>query len=107
MELSLFGSNKLWPLEVKAGDYLLLNHYDAGALFGVWQATCDGAQRIVGRAWNKRFPYQVRVKLVTAKPVQVPAALIEKHKIDLSLGEANQIEDAEVVRAVLEACGVA
>jgi hypothetical protein len=106
MELSLFGSNKPWPLQVKAGDYLLLNHYDASALFGVWQATCDGAQNIVLRAWNKRFPYQVRIKLVTPKPVQVPPALIEQYKVDLSLGEANHIEDAETASALLAACGI-
>ncbi len=32
VEKNLFGSNKLWPLEIKAGDYCLLHHYKVGEL---------------------------------------------------------------------------
>ena len=47
VEKNLFGSNKPWPLEIKAGDYCLLHHYEIGGLLGLWQATSSGGKNIV------------------------------------------------------------
>ena len=32
VEKNLFGSNKPWPMQIKAGDYCLLHHYEIGGL---------------------------------------------------------------------------
>lgn len=47
VEKNLFGSNKPWPLEIKAGDYCLLHHYEIGGLPGLWQARSSGGKNIV------------------------------------------------------------
>ena len=56
VEKNLFGSNKPWPLQIKAGDYCLLHHYEIGGLLGLWQATSDGSKNIVPRIWGGKFP---------------------------------------------------
>jgi hypothetical protein len=104
MEHQLFGSNKPWPLQVKFGDYLLLHHIEAGALFGLWKAASDGKQNIVPKAWGRRFPYQVRIQSVTAKPVEIPKALIEELKVDLSIGQENHVADSDVAERLINAC---
>ena len=104
MEHQLFGSNKPWPLQVKFGDYLLLHHIEAGALFGLWKAASDGKQNIIPKAWARRFPYQVRIQSVTAKPVEIPKALIEELKLDLSIGQENHVSDSDVVERLINAC---
>ncbi|MEJ7592338.1 MAG: hypothetical protein WKF77_12375 [Planctomycetaceae bacterium] len=53
VEKDLFGSNKPWPLQIKAGDYCLLHHYEIGGLLGLWQATCDGGKNLVPKVWGK------------------------------------------------------
>ena len=105
MEHQLFGSNKPWPLRVRPGDRLLLHHMEAGAVFGLWQAACAGQQNLVPKAWGRRFPYQVRIQPVTKKTLEIPKKLIEELKLDLGIGQANQVPDPETVQRLLEACG--
>ena len=47
VEKNLFGSNKPWPMQIKAGDYCLLHHYEIGGLLGLSQAVCDGGKNLV------------------------------------------------------------
>ena len=72
IEKSLFGSNDPWPLQVQAGDYCLLLHYEYETLFGLWQATENGGKRLVPKAWGGKFPFQVRVTLGTPTIVELP-----------------------------------
>lgn len=75
VQKGLFGSNLPWPLQVKAGDLCFLYHYEVGSLFGVWRAS-DGARNIVPRAWGGRFPFQVKVKLLTPEIVEIPKTIM-------------------------------
>lgn len=74
VDKQVFGSNKPWPLEVKAGDYCLLHHYEIGGLFGLWQATGNGGRNLVPKIWSGKFPWQVKVKLLIPKVTEVPKA---------------------------------
>jgi hypothetical protein len=74
VDKQVFGSNKPWPLEVKAGDYCLLHHYEIGGLLGLWQATGNGGRNLVPKIWSGKFPWQVKVKLVIPKVTEVPKA---------------------------------
>lgn len=49
-----------WPLQIKAGDYCLLHHYEIGGRLGLWQATCDGGKGLVPKMRAGTIPYQVR-----------------------------------------------
>ena len=64
VEKNVFGSNKPWPLEIKAGDYCLLHHYEIGGLLGLWKAASNGGRNLVPKLWGGKFPFQVQVQLV-------------------------------------------
>ena len=51
VEKNLFGSNKPWPLEIKAVDYWLLYRFEIGSLLGLRQANCDGGKNLVPKVW--------------------------------------------------------
>lgn len=76
VQKGLFGSNLPWPLQVKAGNLCFLYHYEVSSLFGVWRAECDGARNIVPKAWGGRFPFQVKVKLLTPEIVEFPKTIV-------------------------------
>lgn len=76
VQKGLFGSNLPWPLRVKAGDLCFLYHYEVSSLFGVWRAECDGARNIVPKAWGGRFPFQVKVKLLTSEILEIPKSVV-------------------------------
>jgi hypothetical protein len=71
VEKNLFGSNKPWPLQIKAGDYCLLHHYEIGGLLGLWQATSDGSKNIVPRIWGGKFPLGRARLLPSRSPLSV------------------------------------
>ncbi len=101
MEHSLFGSNTEWPLSIKQGDYCLLHHYDAGTLLGLWQADGDGARNIAKKAWSGRFPYQVKVKLVSGKATEVSKELLAELGGDPANGKFdNKVADDIASRIV-------
>ena len=65
VDKNLFGSNKPWPLQIKAGNYCLLHHYEIGGLLGLWQATSDGGRRrlMVARTLYRRCgPASFRIR---------------------------------------------
>ena len=95
VEKNLFGSNKPWPLEIKAGDYCLLHHYEIGGLLGLWQATSNGGKNLVPKIWGGKFPYQVKVKLVTPKVTEVPKKVLTKLGIDATVGRFDNCLDED------------
>jgi Development and cell death domain len=95
VEKNLFGSNKPWPMAIKVGDYCLLHHYEVGGLLGLWQAVSDGGKNLVPKIWGGKFPYQVRVKLVIPKVIDVPAKLLADLGVDARVGRFdNCVEEA-------------
>ena len=105
VEKNLFGSNKPWPLQIKAGDYCLLHHYEIGGLLGLWQATSNGGKNLVPKIWGGKFPYQVTVKLVIPKVTEVPNAVLKKLGIDAAVGRFDNCLDEDtaddLVRSLL------
>lgn len=95
VEKNLFGSNKPWPLEIKAGDYCLLHHYEIGGLLGLWQATSNGGKNLVPKVWGGKFPYQVKVKPVIPKVTDVPKMVLKKLGIDASIGRFDNCVDED------------
>ena len=105
VEKNLFGSNKPWPLQIKAGDYCLLHHYEIGGLLGLWQATSNGGKNLVPKIWGGKFPYQVTVKLVIPKVTEVPNAVLKKLGLDAAVGRFDNCLDEDtaddLVRSLL------
>jgi hypothetical protein len=95
VQKALLGSNLPWPLQVKAGDLCLLYHYEVSTLFGIWRAECDGARNIVPKAWSGRFPFQVRVKLVSSEIVEVPKGIVTALAACSSNGRIDNLLDGE------------
>jgi len=106
VEKNLFGSNKPWPLEIKAGDYCLLHHYEIGCLLGLWQATCDGGKNLVPKVWSGKFPCQVRVKLLIPKVTDVPKKVLTKLGVDAAVGRFDNCVDEDMaedlIRSLME-----
>lgn len=103
MEKSLFGSNKPWPLEIKAGDYLLLHHYEIGGLLGLWQATSNGGKNLIPKMWGSKFPFQVRVKLAIPKPTEVPPKVLADLGINAATGRFENCLDEELAEELIRA----
>ena len=101
VEKQVFGSNKPWPLEVKAGDYCLLHHYEIGGLLGLWQATGNGGRNLVPKIWSGKFPWQVKVKLVIPKVTEVPKAVLQKLGIDAAVGRFDNRVDEDMAEEFL------
>lgn len=95
VEKNLFGSNKPWPLEIKAGDYCLLHHYEIGGLLGLWQAMSNGGKNLVPKIWGGKFPYQVKVKLVIPKVTDVPKSVLKTLGIDAAIGRFDNCVDED------------
>jgi hypothetical protein len=102
MEKNLFGSNKPWPLEIKAGDYCLLHHYEIGGLLGLWRATASGAKNIVPKIWGGKFPYQVRIQLAIPKAEEVPKSLLADLGADPSVGRFDPLLEAVAATTILD-----
>jgi hypothetical protein len=96
VEKNLFGSNKPWPMRIKAGDYCLLHHYEIGGLLGLWQATCDGGKNLVPKMWGGKFPYQVKVKLVLPKVTEVPKNLLTTLGLNPAIGRCDNCVDEDL-----------
>jgi hypothetical protein len=94
VQKGLFGSNLPWPLQVKAGDLCFLYHYEVSTLFGVWQAESDGARNIVPKAWGGRFPFQVKVKLLTSEIVEIPKSIVTPIAATSTNGRLDNLLDA-------------
>lgn len=102
VEKNLFGSNKPWPMQIKAGDYLLLHHYEIGGLLGLWQATTDGGKNLVPKMWGGKFPYQVRVKLVLPKVTEVPKKILAELGVNPAVGRCDNCVDEDLAEDLIQ-----
>jgi len=102
IEKSVFGSNKPWPLQVLKGDFCLLHHYDAGSLFGLWRAESNGGRNLVPRAWNGKYPYQVKVAGASSKIIEVPKNLMAQFDVDPAAGRFDNVVEDQLARVVIE-----
>ena len=101
VEKNLFGSNKPWPLQIKAGDYCLLHHYEVGGLLGLWQATSDGSKNIVPKIWAGKFPYQVKVQLVLQKVTEVPKSILDALGVNPTIGRCDNCLDEDLAEQLI------
>lgn len=93
IEKSVFGSNDPWPLKVKKGDYCLLHHYEYDTLLGLWRADTDAGKKLVAKAWGGKFPFQVRIALLTSTITELPKG---------TLGSVERIVEGERAAMVLD-----
>lgn len=102
MEKGLFGTNLPWALEVKEGDYCLLHHYEAGTLLGLWQAYTHGGKKLIPKAWNGKFPYQVKIRQVSPKILEVPKNLLTELDVDPSMGRFDYLVEEGLAKRIQE-----
>ena len=102
VENGVFGSNKPWPLKILKGDLCLLHHYDAGCLFALWVADTNGGRNLVPKLWNGKFPYQVKVKLITSKIAEVPKSVLTEFDASPAVGRFDSLLDEDFVDAIVK-----
>lgn len=102
MEKGLFGSNKNWPLQIMKGDYCLLHHLEAGTLLGLWRAASDGGCNISPKAWNGKFPYQLKVIAASQKIKELTKAQIIEFNVDPVIGRFENVVEVELGQKILE-----
>ena len=93
IEKSVFGSKDPWPLQVRKGDHCALHHYEYDTLLALWTATTNGGRKLEPRAWGGKFPFQVRVALLTPSIVEIPKGTI---------GSVERVLDGERAEQVLQ-----
>lgn len=106
MEKGLFGSNKPWHLQVVKGDYWLLQHFDAGSLFGLWKADSNGGRNLVPKTWNGKFPYQVKVAAVIPKIAEVTKDLLAQFHVDPIQGRFDNLVEEEQAKGILQSFNI-
>ena len=94
IEKGVFGSNDPWPLQVRRSEHCLLHHYEFDTLLALWIADSDGGKRLIPKAWGGKFPFQVRVALLTPSIVELPKGTV---------GSAERVLDGARVEQVLQA----
>lgn len=105
VQKGLFGSNLPWPLQVKAGDYCCLYHYEVGVLFALWQATSDGGRNLVPRAWGGRFSFQARVAPVGSEITETAKAGMGGEFVDPDTGKPRHVLEGELAGRFLRSIG--
>jgi hypothetical protein len=103
VQKSLFGSNLPWPLQIKKGDHCCLYHYEVGTLFALWQAASDGGRSLVSKAWGGRFPFQVKVALVTPEILEIAKATIPDALLNPETGKFDNKLERDQADALLRA----
>lgn len=66
-ERKLIGTTRVYGpivIRIRAGDLLFLNDLNSDVLYGVLKAVSDGGFNLQPEAWNGRYPYQVRFKIL-------------------------------------------
>jgi hypothetical protein len=101
VQKGLFGSNLPWPLQIKKGDHCCLYHYEVGTLFALWQAESDGGKNLIARAWGGRFPYQVRVTLLTPDIISLPKANVGEAFLNPETGKFHNRFEGDTAEALL------
>jgi hypothetical protein len=103
IEKNVFGSDKSWPLQVLKGDFCLLHHYDAGSLFGLWRAESNGGRNLIPKAWNGKFPYQVKIAVASPKIVEVPKELMAEFHVDPAVGRFDNVVEHGLAKLIVTA----
>ena len=101
VQKSLFGSNLPWPLQIKTGDYCCLYHYEVNTLFGLWQANSEGGKNLVPKAWGGRFPFQVKVALVTPEIIELPKTKIIESVLNSATGKCDNVLEGDRAESIL------
>ncbi len=101
IEKGVFGSDKPWPLQIVRGDYCLLHHYDAGALFGLWRAESNGGRNLVPKVWGGRYPNQVKVAPASPKIIEVPENLLAEFNVDPSTGRFDCVVEEDLAQRII------
>src|SRR5438477_12458464 len=102
VQKNLFGSNLPWPLQIKTGDYCCLYHYEVNTLFGLWQANGEGGKNLVPKAWGRRFPFQVKVTLVTPEIVQLPKTKVVESVLNPATGKIDNVLEGGRAETLLQ-----
>lgn len=106
----LFGTNKIYAsaaMRTRKGDFLFLLNLDSDMLYGVFKAFSDAKMNIESKAWNGKYPYQVKVRPVgKVMPIKNAKKLqgtlrIKRHssmneKVTLKLLELFRPEDVQM-----------
>ncbi|MBO8152423.1 MAG: methyltransferase domain-containing protein [Candidatus Marinimicrobia bacterium] len=84
-ERSLFGTDRIYGpvvIRIRKDDLLFLVNIDTDTLYGVFKAVSDGGFKIVPEAWEGRYPYQVKVKIL-GEVIEIPQAkkILKKFKV--------------------------
>ena len=98
----VFGSDAPWPLSIAPGDLCLLHHYECGAVLGLWRASSSGGRRLKPKLWGGKFPFQVKVELVSAEPFEVPRSVLETLSVDPASGRLEDTIDGDRANVLLE-----
>ena len=101
VQKGLFGSNLPWPLQIKKGDHCCLYHYEVGTLFALWRAESDGGKNLVPKAWGGRFPFQVRVALITPDIISLPKAAVGEAFLNPETGKFHNRFEGDTGDALL------
>lgn len=101
VEQNVFGSNKPWPLDIKAGDYCLLHHYEIGGVLGLWKATVNGGRNFVPKIWGGKFPYQVKVQLIMSRITEVDRKLLETLGVNPAIGRFDNCVSSDLAEELI------
>src|SRR5207302_1356932 len=101
---SLFGSNARWPLSVRLGELCFLYNYwgNRKLIYGVFEATCNGARNIVPEAWAGMYSYQVRVRLRSHERLGVPKSNISRIVSDRESGRVRNVLSGQFAQDLLQ-----
>jgi len=100
----LFGTSKLYgaaAIRVRKGDFLFLLNLDTDFLYGVFKAVSDGKNNLEPKAWNGKYPYQVRVEPVgEIIPLQDAKKLLSRLGVSRSspMGKSTTLKLVELFR---------
>jgi len=71
-------------------------------MFGIWLADCEGARNLIPKAWGGKFPFQVRVKLISHEIEEVPEAIVMSLSTNNSNGRLNNLLNMELADELLK-----
>lgn len=71
-------------------------------MLGLWQATCDGGKGLVPKMWARKFPYQVKVKLVLPKVTEVPKKILAELGVNPAVGRCDNCVDEDLAEDLIQ-----
>jgi hypothetical protein len=83
-------------------NYCCLYHYEVNTLFGLWQANGDGGKNLVPKAWGGRFPFQVKVTLVTPGIIELPKTNVIESVLNPATGKIDNVLEGGRAETLLQ-----